>query len=223
MYSMEATLCFVDLAGFSALTEAHGDHAAADLALAFGAMVEEVLAGDVRIIDTIGDAVFVVADRPKPVIQFVVRLWERAAREPAFPALRAGLHHGETVRRGSRIFGTAVNIAARVAAQARGGQILATAHVAGAARAEGLDAASVGLVTLRNILEPIELFAIAVGTGAMSDVVDPVCRMRVERERAVATIRLAGIDYFFCSLDCTARFATRPDAYGAPREPDKAE
>ncbi len=220
---MEVTLCFVDLAGFSALTEAHGDHAAADLALAFGAMVEEALAGDARIVDTIGDAVFVVAEQPTPAIHFIARLWDRAEREPAFPALRAGLHHGETVSRGSRIFGAAVNIAARVAAQAGGGQVLATAHVGAVARAEGLDVTSVGPVTLRNIVEPIELFAIAVGTVTTPETIDPVCRMRVERERAAARVQVSGTEYFFCSLDCTARFTARPEAYVAPRGAAKAD
>ncbi len=46
---MEATFCFVDLTGFTALTEAHGDHAAADLAARFGAAVDASLEGDVRI------------------------------------------------------------------------------------------------------------------------------------------------------------------------------
>lgn len=32
---VEATFCFVDLAGFTALTEAHGDDAAADLIARF--------------------------------------------------------------------------------------------------------------------------------------------------------------------------------------------
>ena len=37
--TIEATFCFVDIAGYTALTDTHGEHAAADLVDEFGAMV----------------------------------------------------------------------------------------------------------------------------------------------------------------------------------------
>lgn len=215
---MEATFCFVDLAGFAALTEAHGDHAAADLALAFGRLVEQVLQGAGQVVDTVGDAVFVVAERPAEAVRFVGRLFDRAATEPDFPALRAGLHHGEAVVRNDRYFGTSVNLAARVASQAGGDEVLATRGVADAARAVGVDATSRGTVALRNLLEPVELFVLAIGRFPET-VIDPVCRMRVERHGAAGRLRFQGTEYFFCSLDCTARFAARPAAYAAGEAP----
>ena len=75
-----------------------------------------------------------VSPSPSPGIRFISRLWRRTADEPDFPVLRAGLHHGEAVERGDDVFGSGVNLAARVAAEARGGQVLATARV-GDARA----------------------------------------------------------------------------------------
>jgi adenylate cyclase len=148
---MEATFCFVDLAGFSALTEAHGDDTAADLALRFTGLVTETLAGDGRLVKTIGDAVLVVSPSPLRGIQFISRLWRRATAEPDFPVLRAGLHHGVAVERGDDLFGSAVNLAARVAAEARGGQVLATAWVADAARGSGLSVTPLGTVTFRPL------------------------------------------------------------------------
>lgn len=56
---MEATFGFVDLAGFTALTEAHGAEAAADCVHRFVRSVEEALADEGRLIERIGDAVFV--------------------------------------------------------------------------------------------------------------------------------------------------------------------
>lgn len=54
---MEATLCFVDLAGLTALTEAHRADAAADLTARFGSTVDASLEGDASVVDRIGDAV----------------------------------------------------------------------------------------------------------------------------------------------------------------------
>ena len=48
-------------------------------------------------------------------------------KEPDFPVLRAGLHRGRAVERGADVFGAAVNLAARIASSASGGEVLATA------------------------------------------------------------------------------------------------
>jgi class 3 adenylate cyclase/YHS domain-containing protein len=210
---VEATFCFVDLAGFSALTEAHGDEAAADLALRFTGLVTETLAGHGRLVKTIGDAALVVSPSPPPAIRFVSGLWRRAAEEPDFPVLRAGLHHGEAVERGDDVFGSAVNLAARVAAEARGGQVLATARVGDAARSGGVSVTPLGTVTLRNVRQPVELFQLDFGLGGMPEVIDPVCRMRIASDSAPARLHLDGIDYWFCSARCLGLFAADPGAY----------
>lgn len=57
----------------------------------------------------------------------------------------------------------AVNVAARVAAQAAGGQVLGTESVAEAARGAGLAARSLGAISLKNLREPIHLFDIGLG------------------------------------------------------------
>jgi class 3 adenylate cyclase len=210
---MEATFCFVDLAGFTALTEAHGDDAAADLIARFGAAVDAALEGDATIVDRIGDAVFLVGETPERTLRCVQRLWTRSLDEPDFPTLHAGLHHGEAVLRDGRWVGTAVNLAARVAAHARGGQVLATAAVAAHATAAGVALRSIGRTSLRNLLEPVELFALELATGRNDDVIDPVCRMRVSPDAAPGHLRFADRDLFFCSLACVARFAASPEAY----------
>lgn len=210
---MGATFCFVDLSGFTALTEAHGDHAAADLIARFDVAVEECLEGDVTVVDRIGDAVFLVGESPEPVIHCMRRLWTRSFAESDFPILHAGMHHGEAVLRDGRWIGTAVNLAARVAAHARGGQALATATVATQAVRAGIAANSIGHVSLRNLLEPVELFALELAPGPVDDVIDPVCRMRVSPESAPGHLRFEQRDFWFCSLKCVALFAATPIAY----------
>ncbi len=214
---METTFCFVDLAGFSALTETHGDIAGADLAQRFAAITEAALGGEAKLIDTIGDAVFLASEAPNRMLHVVSRLWEAAEAESEFPAMRAGLHHGEAVLRGSRWFGTSVNLAARVAALAAGGRVLATARVAAAARAEGILVEPLGLVAVKNIRERIEIFSLAIG-AASGTAIDPVCRMRVRPGAAAGHLRFGERDFWFCSLRCAAEFATNPEAHSGNGE-----
>lgn len=213
--TIEATFCFIDVAGFTALTEAHGDEVAADLIEHFGALVDEALAEPGQLINVIGDAVLVSYPTPAAAVDFAMRLFARAAAEPDFPALRAGLHHGSVVERDGRMFGTTLNLAARVAAQAGGGQVLVTEAVADAVRASHLEVERMGTFTLRNLRDPVELFRVSPRGAESSSVLDPVCRMLVEPDGAPARLRYEGTDYWFCSLDCAAKFAASPQAYAA--------
>src|SRR5436309_2110591 len=106
------------MAGFTALTEKHGDEDAADLATRFAALTRGVLRDGERLVKTIGDAVLVTAPNGASGVALVERLFTRVAEEPRFPSLRAGLHHGEAVERDDDVFGAAVNLAARVASEA---------------------------------------------------------------------------------------------------------
>jgi class 3 adenylate cyclase/YHS domain-containing protein len=210
--SITGTFCFVDMAGFSALTEAHGDAAAARFALRLAELVEQALGGGGRLVKIIGDAAFVVTPTPEHAVRFVSRLWATATEEADFPVLRAGLHHGEAVERGADVFGAAVNLAARVAAQAKGGQTLATRVVADAARVSGIGVTPLGRTLMRNVREAVDLFALNLAPETQ-DVVDPVCRMRVSSVNAAGHLRVDGVDYWFCSLDCVRAFAADPESY----------
>jgi Cu+-exporting ATPase len=54
--------------------------------------------------------------------------------------------------------------------------------------------------------------------------IDPVCGMSVVPARAAATTRHDGVDYWFCSRNCHAKFTADPDRYLRPApEPPRAE
>lgn len=202
--------------GFTALTATHGDNAAADLISRFRAAVDDSLGAEAAVVDMIGDAAFLVAEDPERMVRSVQRLWRNVLHEHDFPMLHAGLHHGDAVLRDGRWVGTAVNLTARVAAHARGGQALATSAVVAGAERVGVVARSIGPTSLRNLIEPVELFEIDVVVGAessRSEAIDPVCRMRVVPDSAPGHLRHAGCDFWFCSLECVARFASAPSVY----------
>ena len=212
--TQERTVVFVDLAGFTALTERHGDDQAADLAERFVGLTQNVLGPGDRLIKSIGDAVMIASRTPVEGLESLRRLIIECRETDDFPIPRAGLHHGPVVERGSDVFGATVNMAARIAGQASAGQVLGTTLIASAAQDMEVHAASVGQVQLRNLSSPVELFEIHLTEDdADTYTIDPVCRMRVEPARAAGWLRYEGTGWWFCSLTCAATFAQSPDTY----------
>jgi adenylate cyclase len=212
---IEATFGFVDLEGFTALTEAQGDEDAADIATRFADMTRAALGPGDRLVKTIGDAVLVTSRDPAGGVALIERLLTNAAAEAGFPTLRAGLHHGEAVWREGDVFGAAVNLAARVASEAHAGEVLGTEPIAAAARASGIPVAELGAVLLKNVHAPIALYSLGLVVGATETPVDPVCRTPVDRRAAAGRLRHQGTEYWFCSLTCAAAFASNPGWHAA--------
>jgi class 3 adenylate cyclase/YHS domain-containing protein len=208
---IEGTFAFVDMAGFTALTEAQGDEDAADLATMFADITRGVLAPGDRLIKTIGDAVLVTSPDAAAGLSLIERLLTAAAAEPRLPTLRAGLHHGEAVERDGDVFGAAVNLAARVAAEAHPAEVLGTAPIAEAARDLGIPVVDIGEVALKNVRRMTFLYSMALMLGVTDTPIDPVCRNHVDRRTAAGRLRYQHKEYWFCSLTCAAAFASNPE------------
>ncbi|MDQ3889002.1 MAG: YHS domain-containing protein [Actinomycetota bacterium] len=215
MDSSEATFVFADIAGFTALTEAHGDLQAADLAADFCAAIRAQLSPDgSAYVKTIGDAVMLRIPDPAEAIRLGVRIVDGVMTDQA-PAVRVGLHHGPAIEREGDYFGAAVNLAARVSALAKGGEVLLTGHTAALVpQLEDVYFDPRGRHELRNVREPVELFAaVPIGARQGSLVIDPVCNMSVDPDRAVGRLVYEGTAYFFCTLFCAGEFARQPDRF----------
>ena len=207
---IQATFCFVDLAGFTALTEAQGDDDAADVATRFAEITRSVLGPKDRLIKTIGDAVFVMSPTAAAGIEFIERLLMKTCSQIEFPSLRAGLHFGEAVQREGDAFGAAVNLAARVAAEAYAGEVICTEPIAEAARIQDIPVVELGPVPLKNVRKSMELYSLALMVGDNATPLDPVCRAPVDRRSAAGRLRFGAHEYWFCSLTCAAAFASNP-------------
>ncbi len=207
---IQATFCFVDLAGFTALTEAQGDSAAADEAPRVAEITRASLGPADRLIKTIGDAVFVMSPTASSGIELVERLLMRSCSQVGFPALRAGLHYGDAVQREQDVFGAAVNLAARVAAEAYAGEVICTRPIADAAMEQDIPVVELGPVPLKNVRQSIELFSLALMVGDNATPLDPVCHSPVDRRSAAGRLRYGHVEYWFCSLTCAAAFASNP-------------
>src|SRR4051794_23577000 len=125
-HRVERTFAFVDLSGFTALTEAHGDDEAVATLGRFREITQEALGPTDVLVKTIGDAVMLAFSDPGLAVAALRRLFDDALADPNMLLLRAGAHSGSAIADGNDYFGGAVNLAARVAAHASGGQLLVT-------------------------------------------------------------------------------------------------
>jgi YHS domain-containing protein len=136
-------------------------------------------------------------------VQLGLRITHELLQGHGAPAVRVGLHHGPAIERDGDYFGTTVNLAARVAAVATGGEVLLTSHTAALAPAlEGIFYQPRGRQTLRNIGEPVELFAAIPQTQPAQGKlpIDPVCQMAVDPEHAAGWLIFEDTAYFFCTI-----------------------
>jgi class 3 adenylate cyclase/YHS domain-containing protein len=211
-----ATFLFADIAGFTALTEAHGDEQAVQLVDDFAAVVRAELPNvGGEYVKTVGDALMLRVPDPGDAIRLGLWITRNALSGHQAPSVRVGGNFGSAVERSGDYFGTTINVAARVSALARGGEVLVTGHTAAlAADLDGVLYESRGRQALRNIAEPVEIFAVVrMDDDAGHLVVDPVCQMAVDPERAVGRLLFGGSTYYFCSLGCVAAFSQNPQRY----------
>ena len=166
--STDHTFLFADLAGFTALTEVHGDEEAAELVGAFCGVIRDLLpryGGEE--VKTIGDAVMVRLDRAADGIRLGLAIVEALRRRPLIPVVRVGMHTGSAVERDGDWLGKGVNLAARVAGSASGDEVLltdATRELAGSL--DGIELESRGTVRFRNIQEPVHVFRALLSGGS---------------------------------------------------------
>ena len=211
------TFVFADLAGFTALTEAHGDEQAADLVADFLTAARRELEGSgVEEVKTIGDALMLRAAAAPDAVRLAVRLSAKVQSRTGFPGIRIGMHTGAAVERQGDWFGSAVNIAARVAGVAASGDVLLTEATREAAGELGeVELTSVGRAQLRGISEPARLYraSSAAERAESSWPIDPVCKMAVDPRRAAGSLSHDDQVFHFCSLGCAAKFASDPGAF----------
>jgi adenylate cyclase len=212
------TFLFADLAGFTALTEAHGDDRAADLAQAFALGIRNVLpAYEASEVKSLGDGMMVHVADPAQAIALGARVVSAVAGRGGLPLARVGMHTGPAAERGGDWYGGAVNVAARVCELAPPGEVLltdATRTAAGDLPDLALD--GLGERSLRNVLEPVAIYRVRPYGGLRRTYpVDPVCRTVVEPGRKVAAGVHQSAVYPFCSVRCAAAFARAPDRYVA--------
>ena len=201
---------FLDLAGYTALTDVHGDDAAVEVVARFCDVVRSALSDGDVLVKSIGDAVLVHSPDAPALAELSARICSALDAEAAFPVLRVGLHAGPLVLRDGDVLGGTVNLAARVAAQARGGQVLATASFAADLPADRWPVRHLGALELKGLPQPVDVVELELCPHPDDRPVDPVCGMALGGG-SPATVLLDGERVDFCSRECLARWAAAPD------------
>ena len=147
-----ATVMFTDIVGSTDRAAALGDRAWRELVDRHHAVVRSALARHRgREIDTAGDGFFAAFDGPARAIRCAAAI--REGLKTLDLDVRIGLHAGECERAGSGLRGVAVNIGARIAGLAVGGEILASSTVRDLVAGSGIVFEDTGKHELKGVPE----------------------------------------------------------------------
>jgi adenylate cyclase len=149
---------FLDLTGYTQLTEERGDDVAADLAARLRAVVRQTsMQHEGESVKFLGDGVMFYFSNPTRSVEAALDMVERAANE-FLPPARVGIHAGPVVFQEGDYFGRTVNIAARIADYSRPGEVLVSREVVESASGNGLTFNEIGPVALKGVAGQIDLF-----------------------------------------------------------------
>ncbi|HEX4720190.1 MAG TPA: adenylate cyclase regulatory domain-containing protein, partial [Thermoleophilaceae bacterium] len=124
---IRVAIAFADLAGYTRYVEEEGEEEALSYVERFIDAVGDTLPEGARVVKTIGDEVMVVGQDAAAIVDWAVGFSRLYAEER--PAPRIGVNAGHVLYRDGDYYGREVNLASRVVARARGGEVLVTGQV----------------------------------------------------------------------------------------------
>jgi adenylate cyclase len=150
-------MCFLDLVGYTRLTEERGDQAAAELADRLAVLVDQSSRehGGVPV-KWLGDGVMVHFRDPAGAVLAALQMVEQFPAA-GLPPAHVGVAAGPVVVQSGDYFGRTVNLAARIAAHASASRVLVSEPVAEAAPPQGVTFVELGRVRLEGIAQPVRL------------------------------------------------------------------
>ena len=151
-------VCFLDVTGYTRLTEEQGDQAAADLAATLATLVRRLShehGGEP--VKWLGDGVMFYFPEPGHGVLAALDMVEGITTS-ALPPAHVGIHAGPVVFQEGDYFGRTVNIAARTAEYARPGEVLVSQEVVDEAEGTGVTFTEIGEVELKGVAGTVRLY-----------------------------------------------------------------
>jgi adenylate cyclase len=152
-------MCFLDITGYTRLTEERGDEAAADLAARLAHLVRRSAQehGGTPV-KWLGDGVMFYFPEPGDAVLAAVEMVEVVGSHGLRPA-HVGIHAGPVVFQEGDYFGRTVNMAARIAEYARPGEVLVSQEVVDAADGGPMRFTEIGPVELKGVPGTLRLYS----------------------------------------------------------------
>lgn len=215
---------FVDLNGFTALTESEGDERAVHLLTSFRTRVRAICSRrGVRIAKWLGDGAMLVGVEAAPLLGAALEIRHATADRSSPISIRVGASAGEVILlEGDDYIGHPVNLAARLCDLAPPDAVLVTPALVASLPRWGIELRREEIV-VRGLERAQEV--VHVGLGPVDHgVPDPVCGIPLTREVAEEVARdPVGEPVWFCSDSCRDTWERRPrpvaESQGSPRTP----
>ncbi|HEV2919219.1 MAG TPA: adenylate/guanylate cyclase domain-containing protein, partial [Actinomycetota bacterium] len=151
-------MCFLDLTGYTQLTEERGDAAAAELAARLAGLVRRLaLEHGGSPVKWLGDGVMFYVREPAAAVLAAVAMTEVVGRD-GLPPAHVGICAGPVIFQEGDYFGRTVNLASRIAEYARPGEVLVSQEVVDAAQAGPVSFTELGPVALKGVPGPLRLY-----------------------------------------------------------------
>lgn len=152
-------ICFLDISGYTRLTEERGDEAAAELTTHLAPLVQRPSdRHGGTVVKWLGDGVMFHFREPAGAVVAALEMLE-AISIADLPPAHVGLHAGTVVFQGGDYFGRTVNIAARIADHAEPGQVLVSQELVNSTDQGDVAFTPIGSVALKGVSQPVELFS----------------------------------------------------------------
>jgi adenylate cyclase len=151
-------MCFLDLTGYTRLTEERGDEAAADLATRLATLVRRsAQEHDGTPVKWLGDGVMFYFRAPAAAVVAALAMVEVVGRH-GLPPAHVGVHAGPVIFQDGDYFGRTVNLAARIAEYARPGEVVVSQEVVDAADGGPVAFTEIGPVELKGVPGTLRLY-----------------------------------------------------------------
>jgi adenylate cyclase len=150
-------ICFVDLTGYTRLTEERGDEFAAELASHLASLVEDITRRrGGRPIRWLGDGGMFHFKEPQAAVLAGLDMVE-SAPGAELPPMHIGIHAGPVIFQDGDVYGRTVNLASRIASHAAGGEVLASEETVRRA-SDGVRFEPIGAVALKGVAHSVDLY-----------------------------------------------------------------
>jgi len=150
-------MCFLDITGYTRLTEERGDEAAADLAGRLAILVRRCSQEHGgQAVKWLGDGVMFYFPDPGSSVLAALDM-VKGIVTATLPPAHVGIHAGPVVFQEGDYFGRTVNIAARIADYARPGEVLVSQEVVDAAEGTPVTFTEIGPVELKGVSGALRL------------------------------------------------------------------